>query len=101
MVERNGTRRVFQVLTWFADGLVAPIDGEPYAIGDLRYAIEWSGLIPLWGVQFDPQRAAMPSRWRPQQHSRGDYMAALWRTLIDGDPAYRPLTEVLTSRSRR
>jgi inner membrane protein len=101
MAERNGTRRVYQVLTWFADGLVAPIDGEPYALGDLRYATEWSGLMPLWGVQFDPQRTSMPIRWRPQHHSRGDYIAALWRTLIDGDPGYRSLTEVLTSRSLR
>jgi inner membrane protein len=99
VAERDGTRRVFEVLTWFADGLVAPIDGEPYVIGDLRYAVEWSGLTPLWGVRFDPQRS--PTRWHPSAHSRGDYMAALWRTLIDGDPGYRSAAEVLTAPHRR
>ncbi|HXH11310.1 MAG TPA: metal-dependent hydrolase [Alphaproteobacteria bacterium] len=100
MAERDGTRRMFEVFSWFADGLVAPVDGEPYTIGDLRYAVEWSGLTPLWGIQFDPQRSPTPRRWRPQQQSRGDYMRKLWRTLIDGDPGYRPVGEVLPALSR-
>jgi inner membrane protein len=100
MAERDGTRRVFQVLTWFADGLVAPVDGAPYTIGDLRYAVEWSGTMPLWGVQFDPQHASMPRRWRPPNYTRGHSLAALWHTLLHGDPGYRPVAEVLTSLSR-
>jgi hypothetical protein len=80
--------------------LVAPIDGEPFTFGDLRYAVEWSGIVPLWGVQFDPQRAPLPTRWRPPNHTRGDSIAALWRTLIHGDPGYQPITEVLTFLSR-
>jgi inner membrane protein len=100
MAERNGARRVFDVFAWFADGLVAPVDGEPYVIGDLRYAVEWSGLVPLWGIQFDPQRSPTPTRWRPRQQTRGDYMLNLWRTLIDGDPGYRPVAEMLPTLPR-
>src|SRR5262245_1840923 len=63
MAERDGTRRVFEVFTWFADGLIAPIEGVS-AIGDMRYAAEPSSLRPLWGIQFAGHGTEGPTRWR-------------------------------------
>jgi inner membrane protein len=101
MGERDGARRAFEIFAWFADGLVAPVDGQPHVIGDLRYAVEWSSLMPLWGVRFDPQGSTAPTRWRPPNHTRHEYIAALWRTLRYGDPLYRPVAEVLRSLPHR
>jgi len=95
MGERAGTRRVFDVFTWFADGLIAPINGVSHVIGDLRYAAESSSLVPLWGIQFDAQRADDPARWRAPESSRLRLVRTIWGFLRDNDPGYRPVFEVL------
>jgi inner membrane protein len=100
MAERDGTRRVFEVFAWFADGLIAPVDGVPSTIGDMRYGAEASSLMPLWGMQFDAQREAGPTRWRPPNSSRTRIVANIWRALIDHHPGYRPVDEVLNPRQR-
>jgi inner membrane protein len=96
MRERAGIRRVFDVFTWFADGLIAPIEGVSHAIGDLRYAAESSSLVPLWGMQFDAERAEGPARWRSPQSSRLRLVRTIWNFMRDDDPGYRPVFEVLT-----
>jgi inner membrane protein len=101
MAERNGTRRVFEVFAWFADGLIAPIDGLSSAIGDMRYAAEASSIIPLWGMQFDGQRSDGPMRWRPPNSSRARIVANIWRSLTAEYPDYRPVHEVLVPLQRR
>ncbi|HEX2278759.1 MAG TPA: metal-dependent hydrolase [Candidatus Tectomicrobia bacterium] len=101
LAERDGTRRVFEVFAWFADGLIAPIDGMPTTIGDMRYAAEAHSLTPLWGMQFDGQRAEGPVRWRPPNSSRARIVANIWRALTDDDPDYRPVNEVLAPLQRR
>jgi inner membrane protein len=98
MAERDGTRRVFEVFAWFADGLIAPIDGVSSTIGDMRYGAEASALMPLWGMQFDAQRATGPTRWRPPNSSRTRIVANIWRALIDRYPGYRPVDDVLKPR---
>ena len=97
MAERDGTRRVFHVFAWFADDLIAAVEGEASVIGDMRYAVESSSLVPLWGIQFEAERSAQPMRWRASRHGRGDFMANVWGILIHGDPSYRPLLEVLSA----
>ena len=99
MAERDGTRRVFEVFAWFADGLIAPIDGVPSTIGDMRYAAEASSLMPLWGMQFDEQWEG-PIRWRPPNSSRARIVTNIWHSLLDQHPDYRPVDEVLNPRQR-
>jgi inner membrane protein len=96
MAERDSTRRVFEVFAWFADGLIAPVDGVSSTIGDMRYAAEASSLMPLWGMQFDGQQAGGPIRWRPPNSTRMRIVTGIWRALIDHHPGYRPVNEVLT-----
>jgi hypothetical protein len=100
MAERDGTRRVFEVFAWFADGLIAPIDGVSSTIGDMRYAAEGSSLMPLWGMQFDGQQADGPTRWRSPDRSRIRIVTSIWRALIDNHPGYRPVNEVFTPLQR-
>jgi inner membrane protein len=96
MAERDGTRRVFEVFAWFADGLIAPVDGVSSTIGDMRYAAEANGLMPLWGMQFDAQRAEGPTRWRSSNSGRMRIVTNIWRALIDDHPGYRPIDGVLS-----
>jgi inner membrane protein len=95
MAERDSTRRVFDVFSWFADGLIAPIDGVPATIGDMRYAAEASSLMPLWGMQFERQQGDGPMRWSPLNSSRMRLVTNIWRALIDHHPGYRPVNDVL------
>ncbi len=101
MAKRNGTRRVFDVFAWFADGLIAPIDGVPHVIGDLRYAADPSGLVPLWGMQFDGRRSNGPTRWSPPNGTRLRIVTTIWRFLFYNDPGYRPVFEVLSAPQKR
>jgi inner membrane protein len=100
MAERDGTRRVFAVFAWFADGLIAPVDGVASIIGDMRYAAEASSLTPLWGMQFDARQAGGPTRWRPPNSSRTRIVTSIWRSLIDRYSDYRPIRDVLDARPR-
>lgn len=95
MAERDGTRRVFDVFAWFADGLIAPMEEISHGIGDLRYSADPSGLVPLWGMQFDEQRSDGPARWRSPNSSRLRLVKTMWRFLFQRDPGYRPLFGVL------
>jgi len=95
MAERDGTRRVFEVFAWFADGLIAPIEAVPTTIGDLRYAAEPASLTPLWGMQFEAQQSDGPMRWRPPNSSRARILTALWQALLGQHRDYRPVDEAL------
>jgi inner membrane protein len=98
MAEQDGTRRVFEVFDWFADGLIAPVAGVAPAIGDMRYAAEASSLIPLWGLQFDGHKADGPTRWRSSTSSGVRIVTSIWRSLIDHHPGYQPIHDVLKTR---
>jgi inner membrane protein len=98
MAERQDTRRVFEIFAWFADGLIAPVDGVASTIGDMRYAAEASGLTPLWGMQFDAHLADGPIRWQPPGSSRTRIATNIWRSLVDHYPDYRPIRDVLNAR---
>jgi len=100
MAERDGTRRVFEVFTWFADGLIAPIDEVSSTVGDMRYAAEPSSLQPLWGMQFDAQRVEGPMRWRPPNSGRMRIVTNIWYSLLDQHSDYRPVDAVLNPRQR-
>jgi len=67
----------------------------------MRYAAEANSLMPLWGMQFDEQRAEGPVRWRPPHSSRIRIVTSIWRGLIDDHPDYRPVNEVLAPLQRR
>ena len=62
MAERDDTRRVFEVFAWFADGLIAPVDGVASTIGDMRYAAEASSHYAAVGyaVRYAPGRWSNP-----------------------------------------
>jgi inner membrane protein len=97
LAKRHGTRRVFDVFAWFADGLIAPIDGASDVIGDLRFAADPSGLVPLWGMQFDGRRSDGPTRWSPPNGARLRIVTTIWRFLFYDDPGYRPVFEVFSA----
>ena len=50
---RAGYASSVRGLCWFADGLIAPVDGVASTIGDMRYAAEASRITPLWGMRFN------------------------------------------------
>jgi hypothetical protein len=100
MAERYGTRRIFDIFTWFADGLIAPLNGMAAIIGDMRYAAEASSITPLWGMQFDPYQGDGPTRWRPSHSSRTRIITNIWRALIEPYPGYQPVHDVLNARPR-
>jgi inner membrane protein len=95
---RQDARRVFEIFAWFADGLIAPVDGVAWTIGDMRYAADASSLTPLWGMQFDVNEGNGPTRWRPPNSSRVRIVTSIWRSLLDDHPGYRPVEDVLNAR---
>ena len=81
------TRRRFEIFRWFADGLIAPIEGEPQSYGDMRITAEVESLLPLWGLQLDV--AGQAQRWSPPLGQRRDVGRAL-QALLFGDPRFKP-----------
>jgi inner membrane protein len=98
MAERQDTRRVFEIFAWFADGLIAPVDGVAWTIGDMRYAADASSITPLWGMQFDVNEDNGPTRWRPPNSSRVRIVTSIWRSLLGHHIGYRPVDDVLKAR---
>jgi len=91
-------QRQYAIFNWFADGLIAPIEGSPNGYGDMRITAAVESLTPLWGLQFDPSSGA-PRRWTPPSTQRRELGKTL-RSLIFGDPRYRPLSELRASTAR-
>jgi inner membrane protein len=100
VAEHDGTRRVFEVFAWFADGFIAPVDGMAATIGDMRYAAEASSLTPLWGMQFDAHQVNGPTRWRSPDSRRTRIVTNIWRALIADHRDYRLVNDVLDARPR-
>lgn len=99
---RTDTQRIYEVFAWFADGLVTRVEGETNVFGDQRFARDWSGVAaPMWGMDFGATTTDAPMRWRPaQDRGRSGFASELWRTLIYGDPSYRPVAEVVVPATR-
>jgi inner membrane protein len=91
-------RRQFGIFTWFTDGLVAPVEGNAIACGDMRITASVENLSPLWGLQFDPASGA-PRRWNPPPNRRRELGKTI-RSLIVGDPRYKPLSQLRASTGR-
>ncbi len=91
-------RRRFDIFKWFADGLIAPIEGSPNAHGDMRITAMVESLMPLWGLQFDPSSGAA-SRWSPPPSQRRELGRTI-RSLVFGDPRYKPLPELRAAIAR-
>jgi inner membrane protein len=88
-------QRQFKILDWFAGGYLAPVNGNPNTVGDMRLTTSIEGLTPMWGLQFTPagapQRLASPGLG-------GRNAQELLRGLIFGDERYRPLAELQTNK---
>src|SRR5262245_37279041 len=82
-------KRRFQILEWFADGLIAQVGDDPNALGDMRITAGVESLVPLWGLQFNPESGEL-QRWVPPPGSSPDF-GALLRTTLNGDPRFKPL----------
>ena len=85
------TRRRFGILNWFADGLIAPVDGYEHAFGDMRITAAVDSLTPLWGLKFDPT-SGEATAWRPPRTTFRDF-GALLHSLVFGDPRYKPISD--------
>ncbi|MGH9837962.1 MAG: metal-dependent hydrolase [Blastocatellia bacterium] len=83
------SRRRFVILRWFSDGLMAPVNGKATEVGDMRITPAVEGLMPLWGLQFDPA-SGEATAWRPSASIGRDYQELL-RNLFFGDPRYKHL----------
>jgi inner membrane protein len=90
-------REDFRIFRWFADGYLAPIAGNPNAIGDMRITASVESLTPLWGLQFDETGAMQ--RWAPPSQVGRDYKGLL-RGLVFGDEHFKPLSELSEARKR-
>ncbi len=90
--------RQFGVFKWFADGLIAPIDGSANAYGDMRITAAVESLTPLWGLQFDPS-SGVAHRWNPPPSQRRELGRTI-RSLVFGDSRYKPLSEIRTSNAQ-
>jgi inner membrane protein len=88
-------RRQFGIFNWFADGLIAPVEGGANAYGDMRITATVESLMPLWGLQFNPSTGT-PHRWSPPPQQRRELGRTL-RSLVFGDPHYKPLSELRVS----
>jgi inner membrane protein len=84
------SRRRFEIFNWFADGLIAPVGGETYSIGDMRMTASVESLTPLWGLRFDPS-SGTAQRWAPPVTVQRDF-GLLVRGLVAGDARYRSLS---------
>ncbi len=94
-------RRRFDIFSWFADGLIAPVSASevvPNAYGDMRITASVEGLTPLWGLQFDPASGAS-RRWNPPPGQRRELGRTI-RSLVFGDPRYKPVAELRASTLR-
>lgn len=83
------TRRRFQVFSWFADGLIAPVPTEQDAYGDMRITAEVHNLTPLWGLKINAATGEA-QRWNPSIPQSRDMMKTL-RSLVLGDERYQTL----------
>lgn len=92
------SRRRFDVFTWFADGLVAPIEYGQSAYGDMRFTAAVESLTPLWGLQFDPASGAS-RRWSPPL-SQSRELGRTIKALVFGDSRYKSLAELRASNAR-
>ena len=92
-VQNNAeSRRRFETLRWFSDGLMAPIgpfNGEATGIGDMRITAAVESLTPLWGLQFD-RASGEATAWYPSASIGRDYRGLL-RSLFFDDPRYKPM----------
>ena len=86
------SRRRFEILSWFSDRMLAPIPGDPGAVGDMRITSTVEGLTPLWGLTFDPATGESAA-WHPSTRVARDYQSLL-RSLLLPDERYKPLTEL-------
>lgn len=87
---RPDVRRAFTVFAWFTDGFVVPVEGaSANVIGDMRITTDWSGLVPLWGIEFSSDGV---KRWNAPERERGEFVRRQWRALIYGDSDFRPIT---------
>jgi inner membrane protein len=86
------TRRRFEILNWFADRLIAPIDNDANAIGDMRITSGVESLTPLWGLQFDP-RSGAAAAWHPTAPLGRDYQQLL-QSLLFSDDRYKPISSI-------
>ncbi|HEY8461585.1 MAG TPA: metal-dependent hydrolase [Blastocatellia bacterium] len=89
-------RRRFEVLNWFADRLVAPVEENAY--GDMRFTAAVEGLTPLWGLQFDPV-SGDSRRWSPPPN-QGREIGRTLKALVFGDARYKPPAEFRRSSSQ-
>jgi len=87
--ENAETRRRFEIFSWFADGLIAPVPGEIDAYGDMRITGEVHSLSPLWGLKINAATGDA-QRWSPSNGQNRDVVKVL-RTLVLGDESYQPL----------
>jgi inner membrane protein len=90
------TRRRFEIFNWFADGLIAPIAGEPNAYGDMRITDEVESITPFWGLKLD-EATGDAQRWGASVGARRNFSRAL-HTLLVGDSRYRTLEELKQAR---
>jgi inner membrane protein len=101
------SRRRFEVLNWFSDGLIAPVAAAPAeaagagaesAYGDMRFTAAVESLTPLWGLQFDPA-SGDSRRWSPPPNQGRELVRAL-KALVGGDARYKSLAELRASNAR-
>jgi inner membrane protein len=93
--ENTETKRRFQLLNWFADGLIAQVGDDPNAIGDMRITATVESLVPLWGLQVNPE-SGESSRWTPPLTAELNF-GALVRGIFIADPRFKPVRAVVSS----
>ncbi|QQS45572.1 MAG: metal-dependent hydrolase [Acidobacteriota bacterium] len=86
------TRRQFEIFHWFADGLISPIENEPYSYGDMRITTAVESLVPLWGLEVDAG-TGRAARWTPSATAPRDFRGIV-RGLLFGDRRYKELPDL-------
>ena len=80
------------VFAWFSLGWLGQVPGDPWAVGDARYAITPNATEPLWGLRYEARGDAIAytqfsSRARLSQDVS---LGLVWRLLFTDEGA-RPL----------
>jgi inner membrane protein len=70
----------------FSDGFTARHPELKNVLGDARYSMTPNGLIPLWGIEIDPQRPEAHVKYRVFRDTGQDQRRRFWSMLLGAGP---------------
>lgn len=79
--EASVLARDIERFRFFSQGFLAPVPGETFVLGDIRYAMLPNSTKPLWGIQLDPLYQDQHVQVAYFREASGDVFRALWKMI--------------------